>query len=98
MTMIFIFLVAGVFVGVTGRSSAEAVAYFLLSVTPAWASVAVLFVAACFQQRGPVLLRFFLLCIHNESSLFSQVLFILVEIPCHVNVVWIIDWRFSPES
>ncbi len=48
MTMILIFLVAGVFVGVTGRSSAEAVAYFLLSVTPAWASVAVLFVAACF--------------------------------------------------
>ena len=42
MTMILIFLVAGVFVGVTGRSSAEAVAYFLLSVTPAWASVAVL--------------------------------------------------------
>ena len=34
MTMILIFLVAGVFVGVTGRSSAEAVAYFLLSVTP----------------------------------------------------------------
>ena len=48
MTMILIFLVAGVFVGVTGRSSAEAVAYFLLSVTPAWTSVAVLFVAACF--------------------------------------------------
>ena len=36
------------FVGVTGRDSAEAVAYFLLSITPAWASVAVLFVAACF--------------------------------------------------
>lgn len=48
MTMILIFLVAGVFVGVTGRDSAEAVAYFLLSVTPAWAAVAVLFVAACF--------------------------------------------------
>lgn len=48
MTMILIFLVAGVFVGVTGRSSAEAVAYFLLSVTPAWTSVAVLFAAACF--------------------------------------------------
>ena len=47
MTMILIFLVAGVFVGVTGRSSAEAVAYFLLSVTPAWASAAVLFVASC---------------------------------------------------
>ncbi len=48
MTMILIFLVAGIFVGVTGRSSAEAVAYFLLSVTPAWTAVAVLFIAACF--------------------------------------------------
>ena len=48
MTMILIFLSAGIFVGVTGRDSAEAVAYFLLSVTPAWAAVAVLFVAACF--------------------------------------------------
>ena len=47
-TMILIFLAAGVFVGVTGRDSAEAVAYFLLSVTPAKAAVAVLFVAACF--------------------------------------------------
>ncbi len=47
-TMILIFLVSGIFVGVTGRSSAEAVAYCLLSVTPAWAAVAVLFVAACF--------------------------------------------------
>ena len=48
MTMVLIFLVSGVFVGVTGRDSAEAVAYFLLSVTPGWAAVAVLFVAACF--------------------------------------------------
>ena len=47
-TMILIFLASGIFVGVTGRSSAEAVAYFLLSVTPAWAAVAVLFLAACF--------------------------------------------------
>ena len=52
MTMILIFLVAGVFVGVTGRSSAEAVAYFLLSVTPAWSSAAVLFVAACFVSTA----------------------------------------------
>ena len=48
MTMILIFLVAGVFVGVTGRDSAEAVAYALLSVAPAWSAVAVLFIAACF--------------------------------------------------
>ena len=46
-TMILIFLTAGIFVGVTGQDSAEAVAYFLLSVTPAWAAVAVLFLAAC---------------------------------------------------
>ncbi|MCI8303326.1 MAG: Na+/H+ antiporter NhaC family protein [Lawsonibacter sp.] len=52
MTMILIFLVAGVFVGVTGRSSAEAVAYFLLSVTPAWASAAVLFLASCFVSTA----------------------------------------------
>ncbi len=52
MTMILIFLVAGVFVGVTGRDSAEAVAYFLLSISPAWASVAVLFIAACFVSTA----------------------------------------------
>ena len=52
MTMILIFLFAGVFVGVTGRDSAEAVAYFLLSVTPAWAAVAVLFVASCFVSTA----------------------------------------------
>ena len=51
-TMILIFLAAGVFVGVTGRSSAEAVAYFLLSVTPAWSAVAILFVAACFVSTA----------------------------------------------
>lgn len=47
-TMILIFLVAGIFVGVVGRSSADSVAYFLLSVIPAKFSVAVLFVVACF--------------------------------------------------
>ncbi len=52
MTMILIFLAAGVFVGVTGRSSAEAVAYFMLSVTPGRAAVAVLFVAACFVSTA----------------------------------------------
>ena len=44
--------IAGIFVGVTGRDSAEAVAYFLLSVTPAWAAVGVLFVAACFVSMA----------------------------------------------
>ena len=51
-TMILIFLAAGVFVGVTGRSSAEAVAYFLLSIAPAKLAVAVLFVVACFVSMA----------------------------------------------
>ena len=48
MTMILIFLTAGIFVGVVGRSSAESVAYFLLSIIPARFSVLVLFVVSCF--------------------------------------------------
>lgn len=47
-TMILIFLVAGIFVGVTGRSSADSVAYFLLSIIPANFSVAVIFVVSAF--------------------------------------------------
>ena len=47
-TMLLIFLVAGAFVGVVGRSSARSVAYFMLSVIPARFSVAVLFAVACF--------------------------------------------------
>ena len=34
-TMILIFMTAGIFVGVVGRSSAESVAYFILSLIPA---------------------------------------------------------------
>ena len=48
LTMILIFLCAGMFVGVTGRDSAQAVAYMMLSITPAWMSVAILFLVACF--------------------------------------------------
>ena len=51
-TMILIFLVAGIFVGVTGRTSAEAVAYFLLSIAPVKMAVAVLFVVACFVSMA----------------------------------------------
>ena len=47
-TMILIFLVAGVFVGVVGRESANSVAYFMLSVIPPRFAVAVLFTVACF--------------------------------------------------
>ncbi|WP_373212212.1 Na+/H+ antiporter NhaC family protein [Ruminococcus sp. 5_1_39BFAA] len=51
-TMILIFLTAGAFVGVVGRSSAESVAYFMLSLIPAKFAVAVLFVVACFVSTA----------------------------------------------
>ena len=47
-TMILIFMAAGIFVGVVGRSSAESVAYFLLSIIPAQYAVLVLFIVSCF--------------------------------------------------
>ena len=47
-TMLLIFLAAGSFVGVVGRSSAESVAYCMLSLIPARFSVSVLFIVACF--------------------------------------------------
>ena len=46
--MLLIFLCAGVFGGVTGRSSAQAVAYFLLNLAPARLAVVILFLVACF--------------------------------------------------
>ncbi len=48
LTMILIFMAAGIFVGVVGRSSAESVAYFMLSIIPAKYSVLVLFVVSSF--------------------------------------------------
>ena len=51
-TMLLIFMAAGTFVGVVGRSSAESVAYFMLSLIPAKFSVAVLFVVACFVSTA----------------------------------------------
>ena len=51
-TMLLIFLTAGVFVGVVGRSSAESVAYFMLSIIPARFSVVVLFIVACFVSTA----------------------------------------------
>ncbi len=51
-TMLLIFLVAGCFVGVVGRTSAESVAYFMLSIIPAQYAVAVLFVIACFVSTA----------------------------------------------
>ncbi|KAG4099705.1 Na+/H+ antiporter family-domain-containing protein [Neocallimastix lanati (nom. inval.)] len=48
LTMVLIYLVAGTFVGVVGRSSAESVVYFTLSFIPARYAVVALFVVACF--------------------------------------------------
>ena len=47
-TMILIFMIAGIFVGTVGRESAQSVAYFMLSVIPAQYAVAVLFIVSCF--------------------------------------------------
>ena len=47
-TMVLIFMAAGIFVGVVGRSSAESVAYFLLSMIPARFAVMVLFLVSAF--------------------------------------------------
>ena len=51
-TMILIFLVAGVFVGVVGRSSAESVAYFLLSIVPPQLAVCMLFLISCSNEKA----------------------------------------------
>ena len=51
-TMILIFMAAGIFVGVVGRSSAESVAYFLLSIIPAKFAVLVLFVVSAFVSTA----------------------------------------------
>lgn len=51
-TMLLIFLLAGIFVGVVGRGSAESVAYFMLSVTPPRLAVVVLFVISAFVSTA----------------------------------------------
>lgn len=51
-TMLLIFLLAGIFVGVVGRGSAESVAYFLLSVVPPQLSVCVIFTVSCFVSTA----------------------------------------------
>ena len=51
-TMLLIFMLAGIFVGVVGRDSAESVAYFMLSVTPPRFAVVVLFVISCFVSTA----------------------------------------------
>jgi len=51
-TMLLIFLLAGIFVGVVGRNSAESVAYFLLSIVPPRFAVGVIFVVSCFVSTA----------------------------------------------
>ena len=51
-TMLLIFLTAGTFVGVVGRSSTQSVAYFMLDLIPAKFAVVVLFVVACFVSTA----------------------------------------------
>ena len=51
-TMLLIFLCAGAFVGVVGRSSAQSVAYFMLHIIPPKFAVAVLFIVACFVSTA----------------------------------------------
>ncbi|MBR4882234.1 MAG: Na+/H+ antiporter NhaC family protein [Clostridia bacterium] len=51
-TMLLIFLLAGIFVGVVGRGAAESVAYFMLSVTPPRLAVVVLFLVSCFVSTA----------------------------------------------
>ncbi len=51
-TMLLIFLLAGIFVGVVGRGSAESVAYFMLSVTPPRFAVLVLFIVSAFVSTA----------------------------------------------
>ncbi len=47
-TMLLIFMLAGIFVGVVGRSSAESVAYFVLDFAPPQLAVCMLFLVSCF--------------------------------------------------
>ncbi len=51
-TMLIIFLLAGIFVGVVGRNSAESVAYFLLSITPPEFAVVILFIISSFVSTA----------------------------------------------
>lgn len=51
-TMLLIFLLAGIFVGTVGRNSAESVAYFVLSILPPQMAVLVLFLVSCFVSTA----------------------------------------------
>lgn len=51
-TMLIIFMLAGIFVGIVGRESAESVAYFMLSITPPRFAVVVIFIVSCFVSTA----------------------------------------------
>lgn len=51
-TMLLIFMLAGIFVGVLGRTSAESVANFVLSFTPPRLAVCVIFLVSCFVSTA----------------------------------------------
>ena len=51
-TMLIIFMLAGIFVGVLGRTSAESVANFVLSFTPPRFAVCVIFLVSCFVSTA----------------------------------------------
>ncbi len=51
-TMLIIFMLAGIFVGVVGRDSAESVAYFMLSIAPPRFAVVMLFIISCFVSTA----------------------------------------------
>ena len=52
MIMVLIFFTAGIFSSIVGRSGAQSVAYFLLSIVPARFAVAMIFVIACFVSTS----------------------------------------------
>lgn len=76
-TMLLIFVTAGVFVGVVGRSSAESVAYCMLSIFPPKFAVAILFVVSCFVSTamgtsvGTITLITPIACAVAQTSRFS---------------------------
>lgn len=62
-TMILIFMLAGIFVGVVGRSSANSVAYFILSLIPPQFAV-----AGAFHRQLSCIARHGHLCRHNYAD------------------------------
>ena len=67
-TMLVIFLLAGIFVGVVGRSSAESVAYFMLSVTPPRFAVVVVLATPPLWLAIAIILVFIVLYVVTKLS------------------------------